>query len=101
MEEKLTREEQVRLLAVDDGKNIDDCDQEFYEKMKEIPPLAIDEVDDRVRRAILRFISDGTGPASHEDNGSFVMMGFLHGYMVGRKLKRDIRSRWGRASNQG
>jgi len=74
-----------------DGKNIrNDYDEKFYKKMKEIAPLAVDEVDDRVRRAILRYVSEGKGAASQEENGGFVMMGFLHGYMVGRKLKRDI-----------
>lgn len=90
MEEKLTSGEKSHLLAVVDVKNKDDYDRQFYEKMKEIPPLGVNEVDDKVRRAILRYISEGTGPASHEDKGGFVMMGFIHGYMVGRKLKRDI-----------
>jgi len=90
MEENLTQRDKAILLGNIDGRSKDDYDREFYEKMKEIPPLGIDEVDERVRRAILRFIMDGKGEASKEDNGGFVIMGFIHGYMVGRKLKRDI-----------
>lgn len=91
MTDELTPQDKARLLGVTDGKGVDDYDREFYETMRQVSPLDVDEVDDRVCRAIFRYISDGTGPASHEDNGGFVMMGFLHGYMVGRKLKRDIR----------
>lgn len=90
MEEELTRKEKTRLLGIVDATNLDDYDQEFYEKMREIPPLGVDDVDDRVRRAILRFIMDGKGEASKPENGGFVAMGFIHGYMVGQKLKRDI-----------
>jgi len=89
---ELTPGDKARLLGVTDGKGMDnDYDREFYEAICRIAPLGVEEVDDRVRRAILRFISNGTGPASHEDNGGFVMMGFIHGYMVGQRLRKDIR----------
>lgn len=91
MEEKLTQRDKAILLGNIDGRSKDDYDREFYEKMREIPPLGVDEVDDQVRRAILRFIADGKSEASKPPNGGYVMMGFMHGYMVGRKLRRDIR----------
>jgi hypothetical protein len=84
MTDELTSQDKTRLLGITDGKGKgNDYDREFYETMRQVSPLGVDEVDDRVRRAILRYISDGTGPASHEDNGGFVIMGFVHGYMVG------------------
>jgi hypothetical protein len=90
MDEELTRREKIILLGINDGKSKDDYDRQFYEKMKEIPPLRVEEVDDRVRRAILRYIADGKGESSKAPTAAYVMMGFAHGYMVGRKLKRDI-----------
>lgn len=91
MADELTIEEKVRLLAIFDGKNADDYDREFYEAMYRIKPLEFEEIDGLVRRAILLYITDGQGIASQENNGGLVMMGFIHGYMVGRELKRDIR----------
>lgn len=93
MSEQLTEQDKAKLLAVTDGKAARDgeYDRKFYEALYRIAPLGLDEVDDRVRRAILRFIADGKGEASKPDNGAFVMMGLIHGYMVGRKLKKDIR----------
>lgn len=93
MEENLTQRDRALLLGVVDGTNKDDYDREFYEKMKEIPPLGVEEVDDQVRRAIVRFVTDVKGEASKAENGGFVILGFLHGYQVGRKLKRDITSK--------
>jgi len=90
MDEELTQREKLTLLGINDGKGKDDYDRQFYEMMKEIPPLGVEEVDDRVRRAILRYIADGKGESSKAPIGGYVMMGFVHGYMVGRKLKRDI-----------
>lgn len=83
MGENLTPQDKAILLGVVDAKGIDDYDHEFYETMLQVSPLSVEEVDDRVRRAIVRYT---TGTV----NGGFVMMGFMHGYMVGRKLKRDI-----------
>ncbi len=94
MTEELTGQDKAKLLGVTDGKAVgggNGYDQAFYEAMKRTAPLPLEEVDDQVRRAILRFIADGKGEASKPDNGGFVMMGFVHGYMVGRKLRRDIR----------
>ena len=90
MEENLTRRDRAILLGTVDRRSKDDYDREFYEKMKEIPPLGVEEVDDQVRRAIVRFVTDVKGEVSEEENGGFVILGFLHGYQVGRKLKRDI-----------
>jgi hypothetical protein len=90
MDEKLTQREQAGLLGIVDGTNKDDYDQHFYEAMNEIPPLSPEEIDDRVRRAIFRYITKGKGDSSKEGIGGYIMMGFIHGYMVGRKLKRDI-----------
>ena len=96
MSEELTEQDKAKLLAVTDGKVVrdgDGYDRKFYEAMYRIASLHPEDVDDRVRQAILRFITDGKGEASKPDNGGFVMMGFIHGYMVGRKLKKDIRRR--------
>ena len=89
MDGNLIEQDRAILLGTEDGLTYS-YDHEFYEKMKEIAPLHVEDVDDGVRRAILRFILDGSGQASKPENGGLVMMGFLHGYQIGRKLKRDI-----------
>ena len=91
MSEELTGMEKSELLGAMDGRELEDYDRDFYEAMYKAAPLAPEDVDDRIRRAIMRFIQDGSGPAAHPDNGGFVMLGFTHGYMVGRKLRKDIR----------
>ena len=93
MSEQLTEQDKAKLLAVTDGKAARDgeYDRKFYEALYRIAPLRLEDVDDGVRRALLRFIADGKGEESKPDNGGYVMMGFTHGYMVGRKLKKDIR----------
>lgn len=91
MTEELSNHEKAKLLGNSDGRSKDDYDTEFYEAMRRIPPLGVDDVDGRIRRAICRYIDDGQGEASKPENGGFVIMGFIHGYMVGRKLRKDIR----------
>ena len=91
MNDELTGREKSVLLGEMDGRGRDDYDRAFYEAMYRTAPLRPEDVDDRIRRAIIRFIQDGKGPASESDVGGLVMMGFAHGYMVGRKLRKDIR----------
>ena len=93
MSEELTEQDKAKLLAVTDGKAVRDeeYDRAFYEAMYRSAPLRLDDIDTRVRRAILRFIADAKGEASKGDNGGYIMMGFTHGYMVGRALRKDIR----------
>lgn len=91
MKDELTQREKSALLGAVDGRELDDYDRDFYEAMYRTVPLRAEDIDDRIRRAIMRFIHDGRGPAAHDDVGGFVMMGFAHGYMVGRKLRKDIR----------
>jgi hypothetical protein len=92
MTDELTGQDKVRLLAVTDGKAARDgeYDRAFYEAMYRTRPLGLEELDDRVRQAILRYIADGKNEESKE-YGGYIMMGFAHGYMVGRKLRKDIR----------
>jgi len=90
MEEKLTQREKAGLLGSVDNTNPEDYDRQFYEAMNETPVPHVEELDDRVRRAILRYIASGKGESSKADNGAFVLMGFIHGYQVGRKLKKNI-----------
>jgi hypothetical protein len=94
MTDELTSQDKAKILGVTDGKSVGQntgYDQAFYEAMKRVAPLQSEEVDDSVRRAILRYISDGDGEASKPENGGLVMMGFIHGYLVGLELQRDIR----------
>jgi hypothetical protein len=90
---ELTQRDKAILLGNVDGRSLDDYDQQLYQMMWKVRPLGLEEIDDRARRAILQYIAQGKGEASEPANRGFVMMGFVHGYMVGQKLKRDIRSR--------
>jgi len=90
--EEMTATDKARVLGYVDRHNVEDFDRDFYEAMHRTRTLDIDEVDDKVRRAVLRYLADGR----NEDvkiNGAWIMMGFFHGYMVGRKLRRDIREK--------
>ena len=80
--------EQV-TLAIEDGLNKENYDREFYKAMYQISPLAPEEIDARVRRAILRYVADT--PSMTPEQAGFTTMGFTHGYLMGRKLRRDIR----------
>ena len=93
MNDELNDKEKAQLLGSVDGHAPDDYDRDFYEAMYRTAPLTPEDLDDRVRRAIFRFISDGRGIASRPENGGLVLLGFAHGYMVGRKIRRDIRKK--------
>jgi len=80
--------EQV-TLAIEDGLNKENYDREFYEAMYRISPLAPEEIDARVRRAILRYLADT--PSVTPEQAGFATIGFTHGYLMGRKLRKDIR----------
>ena len=85
----LTDNEKANLLAHVDGKSLNDYDESFYKAMimTDIPHSF--ELDSGVRRAILKFVCESETNAAHS---SAVMLGFVHGYVVGRKLRRDIRA---------
>lgn len=91
MTDELTAHDKAILLGNVDRRSMDGYDRKFYEAMCRIAPLSVEEVDDRVRRAILLYITQGKGEAGKPENGGSVMMGFAHGYMVGRSLRKDIR----------
>ena len=87
----LTDNEKANLLAHVDGKAIgkNDYDESFYRAMCQVDIPHSFELDNKVRRAIMKFVCE------NEDNtskGGVLMLGFIHGYMVGRKLRGDIRA---------
>lgn len=89
MDETLNECERASLLGVVDAANRDNYDRQFYETMRKIPVPGLDEIDDRVRRAIALHISKAEGTPTYVQGA--ITVGFIHGYMVGRELKRDIR----------
>jgi len=93
MTDELTERDKAILLGNVDRRNVEnEYDRDFYEAMHQTHPLNLDEIDDLVRRAVLRYMADGQNETV-KANGGWVMMGFFHGYMVGRKLRKDIRRR--------
>lgn len=93
MSEELSQKEKSLLLGITDGKAVkyeDNYDHEFYEAMCRTYLLRVQEIDNQVRRAILHYIADSKSQ-DIRTNGTYIMMGFIHGYMVGKKLQRDIR----------
>jgi len=75
------------IAGLTDSMNPESYDEEFYKTMLEVMPLDIGEVDARVRRAIVKFVSVATIETTKV---SSAVVGFLHGYQVAMKLKRDI-----------
>jgi len=80
------------IAAIEDTMNTENYDREFYKTMRRIQSLAPEELDDQVRRAILKYITDDSMTMTPE-KASFFTMGFTHGYLVGRKLWKDIRKK--------
>ena len=87
--EEMTATDKARILGYRDRDNAEDFDRDFYETMHRTRTLGIDDVDDHVRRAVLRYLADSRNDEVRA-NGAWIMMGFFHGYQVGRKLKRKI-----------
>ena len=75
------------IAGLTDSMNPESYDEEFYKTMLEVMPPDIGEVDARVRRAIVKFVSVATIETTKV---SSAVVGFLHGYQVAMKLKRDI-----------
>lgn len=99
-EEKLTRGEKATLLALVDAKHVDAFNEEFYNLMKKTPPLELEEINDHIRRSIVKFINtmvddEGVAEAVSSDKPLFLLRGmvtvsWLHGYMVAQKWKKSI-----------
>ncbi len=84
---ELTREEKAKLLGLID-QDIKDFDRCFYEALCQIQPPRPEEIEGKYRRAVLQFIANGQGEASKRPH--LIMMAFLHGFVVGAKLRVDI-----------
>jgi len=98
---ELTRKEKVILLGTVDGKRKDDFNEEFLNLMVETQPLKVEEVDDRIRRSICKFITmveneEEISLLLSDDNPTTLVQGkvltaWLHGYMVARRWNRSIK----------
>ena len=100
-EGELTSEEKAILLGTVDGKRMDDFNEEFLNLMVETQPLKIEEVNDRIRRSIYKFISTVENEEEislllSDDNPTSLVqakitVAWLHGYMVARRWNRSIK----------
>lgn len=76
--------------AVEDGLMYnEDYDKDFFEAMAATKEMSPRDVQPRVRRAIFRFITQSRDQGVLA-NGGYILMGFIHGYQVARKLGRPI-----------
>lgn len=99
-EDELTGSEKAALLAHVDLLNPDDYDKEFYEALKSIKFPGPDNVDDRLRRAIKKFVTEDFtetigGLLAIEDRPipailAIITSCLLRGYELGRKLHRPL-----------
>jgi hypothetical protein len=99
-EDKLTQEEKVTLLAIKDMADLDNYDEEFYKLVKAQSYPSVPEVDDRIRRAIFKFISSYSqtiaevrrtgGVTQDEAIATALTVCLLKGYELGRKLRRPL-----------
>jgi len=92
MPEGLSLNEKAELLARHDRRNQDDYDADFYKALGTLKMPDLDDFEDKGRRTITRFIQDLTAdvPARGFPPGSYLMIGFLKGFMAGRYLKANI-----------
>ena len=99
-EDKLTGAEKAALLAHVDLLNPDDYDKEFYEALKSVEFPGPDNVDDRLRRAIKKFVAEdftetigrllATGEPPIPAIMAIITSCLLRGYELGRKLHRPL-----------
>ena len=80
------------IAAIEDTMNTENYDREFYKTMRRIQSLAPEELDDQVRRAILKYITDDLMRITPEKAG-LLTMGFIHGYLTGQKMRKDLRKK--------
>jgi len=97
MAENLTPLEQGRLLAELDYRNREDYDRDYYNKLQKIQEPRVADLDDRVRRAISRYITDvakDVADAFSSDEeyppGAYLLEGWILGYVAGRNIKGSI-----------
>lgn len=102
VEGNLSDREKAGLLGFDDSRKMDDYDMEFYELLWATKPPKPMEMDDRIRRAIVRFVTNAwdqhlqacSAQSLDEDTTgrSAMNIAFLKGYELGRKLQRPLDS---------
>lgn len=97
---ELTNSEKVTLVATLDAHNREDLDHEFFLELLSCNIPSPDEMDDRIRRAIQKFIDILTAsmkkdsPPLEETTVIVIKAGLtqslLVGYELGRKLRRPL-----------
>jgi len=100
VEGKLSKFERARLLAIKDHFNSDNYDEEFYKLLHTTVIPGLLELDERIRRAIVKFTTEVWGQqlkmsrALNIDDTSIVLgaitEALLQGYEVGRKRRRPL-----------
>lgn len=56
-QDPLTPDDRATLLAHIDGKSLDDYDERLYNALRNTSVLVLDEINDRSRRAICKYIT--------------------------------------------
>jgi len=92
MAEELSINEKAELLARYDRHNQGDYDEDFYKALVILKIPGLDDFEDKGRRTITRFIQDLEADVPDRDfpPGSYLMIGFIKGFMAGRYLKANI-----------
>ena len=98
--EELTLIEKTTLVGVMDRKNRDSIDQEFYDELASIKPIAPHEMDDGKRRAMGRYMNIAlehlkkelppTNPMIEGAILSSLATTFIDAYELGRKLQTPL-----------
>lgn len=92
MGEELSIEEKAGLLARHDRSKQDDYDKNLFDALMALREPGIDSIEDKARRAILLYIRvmQDEMPEGDYPPGSYIMEGFMMGFLAGRYLKPDI-----------
>ena len=84
--------EKTELMGRFDIRRRDDYDEDFYKALVALREPGLDDIEDRARRAISLFIQaiEADMPERGYPAGSYLMEGFMMGFVAGRYLKTDI-----------
>lgn len=92
MGDELSISEKAELLARHDRRNQGDYNEDLHKALLDLREPRIDDIEDKARRAILLYIRvlQDEMPDGDYPPGSYIMEGFMMGFLAGRYLKPDI-----------
>lgn len=92
MNESLSPWDKSELMARFDNRHRDEYDQDFFNALMALREPALNDIEDKARRAIARFIEvmeKGLASVKYPP-GSYLLEGFILGWLAGKTIPRSI-----------